>query len=125
MCTYTHTHTFVKFIIFFCFSFPYIVEKKDNVYPFQKNAMTLALLEKSQMSTVRTIFKDDLELSFESKFKRTVKEGEFDKTLKWFQKNGYVVPFEVSLTITQKFHDLMDANFGFIKFQNPLPKPGE
>ena len=101
-------------------------KKDEKVHPFQKNAMSVALLELSQLSTVRTIFKDDLEQSFESKFKRrNVFEGEFDKVLQWFQKNGYVVSFEVSLTVTQKFHDLMDKNFGFIKFENPLPKPGE
>ena len=104
-----------------------LFEQKDSerVYPFQKNAMALALLERSQMSSVRTIFKDDLEQAFETKFKRrNVFEGEFSKVLQWFQKNGYIVSFEVSLTITQKFHDLMDKNFGFVKFQKPLPKPG-
>ncbi len=101
-------------------------KKNERVYPFQKNAMSLALLELSQMSTVRTIFKDSLEQSFEKKFRRRkVMDGEFEKVLDWFEKTGLVVSFEVSMTITQKFHDLMDKNFGFVVFKHPLPKPGE
>ena len=98
---------------------------KEKVSPFAKNAMTVSLLELSQMSTVRTIFKDELEQSFEKKFKRRpVMDHEFERALNWFQKTGYIVPFEVSLTVTQSFHDLIDQHFGFVKFQNPLPKPG-
>ena len=100
-------------------------EKSSSIFPFQKHAMAVALLECSQMSTVRTIFKSDLEQIFEGKFRaRTPNEKEFEQILTWFEKKGYIITFEMSLTVTQKFHDLIDENFGYVVFPNPLPKPG-
>ena len=100
-------------------------EKGDCIFPFQKHAMTVALLGCSQMSTVRTIFKDDLEEVFDEMFNgRTPDTSEFERILAWFEEERYVITFEMSLNITQKFHDLMDRNFGYVVFENPRPKPG-
>ena len=100
-------------------------EKGDCIFPFQKHAMTVALLGCSQMSTVRTIFKDDLEEEFDKMFDgRIPYTSEFEKILAWFEKERYVITFEMSLNITQNFHDLIDDNFGYVVFANSLPKPG-
>ena len=100
-------------------------ENGDCIFPFQKHAMTVALLGCSQMSTVRTIFKDDLEEEFDKMFDgRIPYTSEFEKILAWFEKERYVITFEMSLNITQIFHDLIDDNFGYVVFANSLPKPG-
>ena len=100
-------------------------EEGDYIFPFQKHAMTVALLGCSQMSTVRTIFKDDLEEEFDKMFDgRIPYTSEFEKILAWFEKERYVITFEMSLNITQNFHDLIDENFGYVIFADPLPKPG-
>lgn len=98
---------------------------KEKVHPFSKHAMTVALVKYSQMSTVATIFKDELEDYFSQLFtKREPKDTEFLYYLTWFERNHYVVSLEVSLTITQKFHDMVDGEFGHIIFKDQHPKPG-